>query len=108
MERMFFRGATGRLETAIPFSFEDYLELVESSGRVIRDDKKGFIPGQTPKLLARLKIDPEQFIITSTRMMQQFATAIGTPEHIQQYCQTRQQAYLRGIAKARELYPQAA
>ena len=100
--------ATGRLYSAIPFALEDYLELVEASGRVIRENKRGFIADQTPRLLERLHIDPEQFIVTATQMLQQFTTAIGTPEHIQQYCLNRQQAYLRGISSARGLYPQAA
>ena len=100
--------ATGHLEAAIPFALEDYLELVEASGRVIRENKRGFIAGQTPKLLERLHIDTEQFIVTSTQMLKQFTTVIGTPEHIQAYCLSRQQAYLRGISSARELYPLAA
>ena len=37
--------ATGRMAAAIPFSFDDYLELVDATGRVIRDDKRGYIPG---------------------------------------------------------------
>ena len=100
--------ATGEMEAAIPFAFADYLELVEASGRVIREGKRGFIDGETPKLLERLQIDPEHFIVTSKQMMREFATAIGTPARIQEYCVSRQQAYLRGISAARALYPQAA
>ena len=61
--------ATGRLEAAIPFALEHYLEWVEASGRVIRENKRGFIVGQTPKLLEQLHIDPEQFIVTSTQIL---------------------------------------
>ena len=39
--------ATGRMATAIPFAFDDYLELVDATGRVIREDKRGYIPGET-------------------------------------------------------------
>jgi REP element-mobilizing transposase RayT len=38
--------ATGRMATAIPFAFDDYLELIDATGRVIREDKRGFIPGR--------------------------------------------------------------
>ena len=100
--------ATGEMEAAIPFAFADYLELVEATGRVIWEGKRGFIDGETPKLLGRLQIDPEHFIVTSTQMMREFSTAIGTPARIQEYCVNRQQAYLRGISAARVLYPQAA
>jgi len=48
-------------------------------GRVIREDKRGFIPGETPRLLERLAIDPDQFIATAGRMLRQFGSAIGSP-----------------------------
>jgi len=96
--------ATGRLATAIPFAFEDYLELVDGSGRVIREDKRGFIPGATPAILERLSIDPEQFIRTAGRTLHRFGSAIGTPEHLTERCVSRNVAYLRGIRAARVLF----
>ena len=96
--------ATGRMAAAIPFAFHDYLELVDATGRVIREDKKGYIPGETPRTLERLNIDPEQFIATTARMLQQFSTAIGTPEHLTAHCVTRNIAFLRGISAARALF----
>jgi len=96
--------ATGRLATAIPFAFEDYLELVDATGRVIREDKRGFIPGHAPRLLERLAIDPEQFIATAGRMLRQFGSAIGTPTHITDLCAERQMHYLRGMRAARALF----
>jgi REP element-mobilizing transposase RayT len=100
--------ATGRMATAIPFAFDDYLELVDATGRVIREDKRGFIPGETPRLLERLAIDPEQFIATAGRMLQQFGSAIGTPAHITSLCVARQARYLRGMGAARALFEKQA
>jgi hypothetical protein len=71
--------ATGRMAAPIPFAFDDYLELVDTTGRVIREDRRGYIPGETPRVLERLQIDPEQFIATAARMLDLFSTAIGTP-----------------------------
>jgi len=42
----------------IPFTLSDYLELVDWSGRIIREDKKGHIPEHLPDILQRLDIDP--------------------------------------------------
>ena len=39
--------ATGRMAAAIPFAFDDYLDLIDATGRVIGEDKKGCIPGET-------------------------------------------------------------
>ena len=100
--------ATGRMAAAIPFAFDDYLELVDTTGRVICEDKKGYIPGETPQILERLNIDPEQFIATAARMLQQFSTAIGTPEHLAAHCVARNIAFLRSMSAARALFERKA
>ena len=100
--------ATGRMAAAIPFAFDDHLELVDSTGRVIREDKRGYIPGETPKILERLNIDPEQFIATAARMLDLFSTAIGTPEHLTAHCVARNVAFLRGMGAARALFERKA
>jgi len=45
--------ATGKTPWAIPFDFGDYLELVDWTGRAIRDDKRGCIAASQPKILER-------------------------------------------------------
>ncbi|WP_043739223.1 transposase [Thioalkalivibrio nitratireducens] len=100
--------ATGRMAAAIPFAFDDYLELVDATGQVIREDKKGYIPGETPQILERLNIDPGSFIATAGRMLQQFSTAIGTPGHLSAHCVTRNIAFLRGMSTARALFERKA
>ena len=100
--------ATGRMAAAIPFAFDDYLERVDATGRVIREDKRGYIPGETPRILERLNIDPEQFIATAARMLDLFSTAIGTPEHLTAHCVARNVAFLRGMGAARALFERKA
>lgn len=58
--------ATARLKAAIPFAFDDDLDLVETTGRCLREDKRGAIAEHTPALLHRLNIDPERFIDCAT------------------------------------------
>ena len=41
-------------------------------------------------------------------MLQQFSTAIGTPEHLAAYCLTRNIAFLRGMSAARALFERKA
>jgi len=84
------------------------LELVDTTGRVIREDKRGYIPGETPQILERLNIDPEQFIATAARMLDLFSTAIGTPEHLTAHCVARNVAFLRGMGAARALFERKA
>lgn len=44
----------------LPFKLSDYLELVELTGRVIREDKRGRIPNKLPPILQRLNIEPDR------------------------------------------------
>jgi hypothetical protein len=46
----------------IPFSFDDYLELVDTVGRAVHPTKRGFILDKTPAILLRLEIDVDTFI----------------------------------------------
>jgi REP element-mobilizing transposase RayT len=53
--------------TGIPFNFEEYLELVDWTGRIIRSDKRGYIDNSVPPILNQLQITPEQWRINSTQ-----------------------------------------
>lgn len=48
--------ATAQTPWAIPFAFEDYLDLVDWTGRALRADKPGYIKARVPKILVRLAI----------------------------------------------------
>lgn len=45
----------------LPFDFGSDLTLVDWNGRVVRNDKRGFIPDDFPPILERLNIQPEQW-----------------------------------------------
>src|SRR5690606_8875453 len=50
------------IHTALPFTREDYLDLVDKTGRAIRDDKRGFIPSDIPPIISRLGINPDRWL----------------------------------------------
>ncbi|ANB01451.1 transposase [Ectothiorhodospira sp. BSL-9] len=63
-----FEGACVQEEqTGIPFAFEDYLALVDYTGRVIDPRKKSAIASTQPPILERLGITPDQWVNQSTR-----------------------------------------
>ena len=97
--------ATGRTPWAIPFDFQDYLALVDWTGRAVRPDKRGFIPEGIPKILTRLRIDPEQFIAYADRMLKVFGTAIGAESNLVALCAQRQSRFLWGLQVARRMFP---
>jgi len=96
--------ATARLPQAIPFGLEEYLELVEITGRCQRPDKRGLIEASVPRLLERLNIDPDAFIAASITLLKQFGSAVGTPASLTACCAARQARHLRGMRAAREVF----
>lgn len=40
----------------LPYRLKDYLELVDWTGCILREDKRGSIPADTPPILQRLQI----------------------------------------------------
>ena len=49
----------------LPFRLSDYLELVDWSGRIIREDKSGYIPDNVPTILQRLDMDARHWVYLS-------------------------------------------
>jgi hypothetical protein len=54
-------------QTGILFNFEEYLALVDWTGRIIRSDKRGHIDNSLPPILARLQITADQWRINTTQ-----------------------------------------
>ncbi|EGU61392.1 hypothetical protein VINI7043_14345 [Vibrio nigripulchritudo ATCC 27043] len=54
--------------TGIPFRLMDYLELIDWTGRHIRDDKRGYIAHALPPILNRLSISKETWLHACTEL----------------------------------------
>jgi REP element-mobilizing transposase RayT len=54
-------------QNGILFNFEEYLALVDWTGRIIRSDKRGYIDNALPPILARLQITVDQWRLNSTQ-----------------------------------------
>jgi len=54
-------------QSGILFNFEEYLALVDWTGRLIRSDKRGHINHALPPILNRLQITPDQWHINTTQ-----------------------------------------
>lgn len=104
-----FAGAALRDQTSdtIPFNLQDYLELVDSSGRVARPDKRGAISTRQPKLLSTLGIEPGEWFKTVTQLHARFELFIGSPHRLRQIAERRGWRWVRGLAAGRRLYARA-
>ncbi|MCL1050200.1 transposase [Shewanella abyssi] len=71
----------------IAFSLKDYLELVDDTGRVIRDDKRGAISANAEKILSRLNIPTKNWVKIITEFGQLFHGPVGTLQELDSYCE---------------------
>jgi len=66
----------------ICFSLQDYLTLVDETGRILRDDKRGAINSETTAILTRLHISNESWMKLTTNFEGIFTGAVGSAEHL--------------------------
>ena len=71
----------------LPFELKSYLELVELTGRVMREDKRGYIDNMNLPLLERLNISPENWLKLTTQFTRVFHGAVGRPSSQASYCE---------------------
>ena len=94
-------------DAALPFNLRDYLDLVDTSGRVARSDKRGAISADQPKLLTMLGIDPNEWFKTVTRLQARFELFVGAPHRLRQIATARGWRWVRGLAAGQRLYARA-
>jgi hypothetical protein len=71
----------------LPYSLSGYLELLDWTGRIIRDDKRGAIPGNTPKILDRLNIEAKNWLHSSQHFERSFKLFAGKMASVKAACQ---------------------
>ncbi len=62
----------------IAFVLTDYLQLVDDTGRIIRNDKRGYISENSAKLLTRLNITHKNWLRLTTEFGKLFHGPVGT------------------------------
>ena len=92
-------------ETAIPFELNDYISLVDWSGRAILQNKRGSIPENTPPILQRLGIDEKDWIKHIHYFERQFPTVAGNIDKLRQLAKETSRRWIKGIGHAFEPLP---
>ena len=88
----------------MPFRLTDYLELVDWTGRQMREDKRGFINTDLPAILDRLRISPAQWFFLTTRLESRFKHLEGTVSAIKKACNDLNRHWVHGITSSRLLF----
>jgi len=95
-------------QNSFGFSLEDYLELVDWSGRILRDDKSGAIAANTPPIIERLNLHAEGFIQCLQRTDNlNGIRAIGSMASLTHFLSHTDNIFIKGKGFSRSLYQQA-
>ena len=102
-----FRDQSVDHEASLPMQFNDYLQLVDWSGRMTRADKPGAINARLPSVLVRLQIDPDAWTMAMRTGGIRFGRALGRLEQLRSHAQRLGQSWIRGLRAAQRLYCRA-
>lgn len=87
-------------QTGISFSLKDYLTLVDETGRLFRNDKRGAINTKVANILARLHISDESWLKLTSNFEGIFTGAVGTAAHLCEFSEHVGLQRTHGIANA--------
>ncbi|ARU56629.1 transposase [Oleiphilus messinensis] len=94
-----------RVLLVFQFHLQDYLELVDWTGRIQRDDKRGSISTTLPPILQRLNISEKQWIQLTGKMETLFPTFVGRAKQVKIASKTLGHQRVSGLAQCRSLFP---
>jgi REP element-mobilizing transposase RayT len=87
----------------LPFELIDYLQLIELTGRCMREDKAGYIAHSQPELLQRLKINPDNWLILTKGFRKLFHGAVGRSEALTDYYQRHELKRRQNVIRCEKL-----
>ena len=89
----------------LPFRLNDYLELVDWTGRILREDKRGAIPENTPPILQRLNMDTQHWLYLANNFERPFKGLLGSAYKLKQVCQKLGFQRTPGIRSCETYFP---
>ncbi len=89
----------------LPFRLTGYLQLVDWSGRIMHEDKRGAIADQTPPVLHRLNIEPKQWLYLTKHFESPFKGMVGSVFKLKQTCVALGYERTPGLKGCKEFFP---
>lgn len=89
----------------IPCALKDYIKLVDATGRIIRQDKRGAISAMQSPILQRLKIDTETWLHLSTTFEDSCGPWVGPKSKVVKACENTGKHWVCETKGGQLLYP---
>ncbi|MGL6159899.1 hypothetical protein [Microbulbifer sp.] len=92
------------MSAGIPLRLEDYLALVDWTGRTLREDKRGAISDRLPPILERLQIDPRNWLYLSRNFESRFRSLVGSDQSIRTACEQLGKHWAQGVRECERFF----
>ncbi len=83
---------------------EEYFDLVDKSGRILRSDKRGAIDADLVPILLRIGANPDAWLDTVTRFGSRFRLAAGMLSSLRGFANQLGRRWLTGVTAARAAF----
>jgi hypothetical protein len=87
----------GKSDNDLPYYLSSYIDLVDETGRVIRDGKKGYISQKLGSALTELDLNPDTWIDELKGFKSFGFSAVGTVNQLKEYSAKTQRQWSVGI-----------
>ena len=81
----------------LPLTLDEYLEVLDWTGRQLRSDKQGSIPDHLAPILERLRIDSRHWLQTVTQFAKRVHYAVGRLGSMQEHARRQGRRWLQGV-----------
>ncbi len=81
----------------LTFYLSSYIDLVDETGRCLRDDKRGFISEKSAKTIDEIGIDPNSWLDELKGFKSIGFSAVGTAEQLKEYSRKTKRKWTLGI-----------
>jgi len=85
----------------LPMTLDEYLELLDWTGREVRADKRGAIPATLLPILGRLRINAETWVETIEQFGKKFRRVIGRVSSMAALAGVRGKCWFQGVSASR-------
>ena len=87
----------GKGDNDLPYYLSSYIDLVDETGRVIRDGKKGYISHKLGSALTKLELNPDTWIDELKGFKSVGYSAVGTVSQLKEYSHKTKRKWTLGL-----------
>jgi hypothetical protein len=88
----------------IQMRLTDYLDLVDCTGRILRDDKRGHINANAEKILKRLNIEEDKWLQMTSEFEECFHSFVGSENNLRVACEQLNYQRPSGLTACQKMF----